>query len=289
MGYGGHLMWTAVIRELEHAYPKKKITFASPPRLLDRLRGRLYRNRPESEIMINNSRLVKPDDLRFLDEVLYVDPTDPANSYLDDWDDERVTYKTGGHVVELLLQNFGIKPRSIQCELFFTADEEAKAIEAVRCLQPFIAIEPCTKGEFSRNKDWGFERWQEVADTLAQRYRLVQVGVAGGSVLDGVTDLTGRLTFRETAAVIALARLLLTSEGGLMHAANAVSTRAVVVFGGYISPDLTGYKANVNLFTPLDCAPCGLRKACPIDLKCMEAITPAAVVEAAETLLADPA
>ena len=55
---------------------------------------------------------------------------------------------------------------------------------------------------------------------------------------------------------------------------------AVVVFGGYVSPGLTGYPENVNLFSDISCAPCGLRRRCLHGtLKCMEGITPEEICE----------
>ena len=55
MGYGGHLMWTAVIRELERTHPKKKIVCCAygantdPPSNIDKLE-------PNVEVVIVGGR-----------------------------------------------------------------------------------------------------------------------------------------------------------------------------------------------------------------------------------------
>ena len=49
-------------------------------------------------------------------------------------------------------------------------------------------------------------------------------------------------------------------EGGLHHAAAALGTPTIVIFGGFISPRQTGYPHQVNLFT--GGTPCGMRRRC---------------------------
>jgi FkbM family methyltransferase len=59
------------------------------------------------------------------------------------------------------------------------------------------------------------------------------------------------------AGVLSGASLLISPEGGLHHAAAALGVRAVVIFGGFISPATTGYALHTNLFTaarPAGCA-----------------------------------
>jgi hypothetical protein len=53
------------------------------------------------------------------------------------------------------------------------------------------------------------------------------------------------------------AALLISPEGGLHHAAAALGVRAVVIFGGFISPATTGYELHTNLFTGGQA--CGMR------------------------------
>ena len=56
------------------------------------------------------------------------------------------------------------------------------------------------------NKEWLPERFQEVVNGLRDRHRIVQVGLPAEPALDGAEDLRGRLTVRESAALLAQAR-----------------------------------------------------------------------------------
>jgi ADP-heptose:LPS heptosyltransferase len=81
-------------------------------------------------------------------------------------------------------------------------------------------------------------------------------------VLDGVIDMTGRTTFRECAGLIGEASLFLSTEGGLVHAAQAMQTKSVVVITGYQHPDMVAYPQNVNLWINEGHGPCGMKVPC---------------------------
>jgi ADP-heptose:LPS heptosyltransferase len=132
------------------------------------------------------------------------------------------------------------------------------------------------------NKEWFPERFQSVADQLAKQFTVIQLGSPRDPPLRGARDLRGKTTLRESAAIVAAARVVVCQVGFLMHLARAVDTRAVVLFGGVEDPAITGYAANENLTTPVDCAVCWMPGNCPHDRKCMTAITADRVVLAAE-------
>jgi ADP-heptose:LPS heptosyltransferase len=75
-----------------------------------------------------------------------------------------------------------------------------------------------------------------------------------------------------------------------MHAANGLDVPSVIIFGGSRTPANLGYVSNRNLFAELPCSGCWLTghpgSECPHDLACMAAITPAAVLQAADDLFA---
>ena len=103
---------------------------------------------------------------------------------------------------------------------------------------------------------------------------------------DGVINLAGKTNLRELAAALKLCRLLLTNDTGPMHLAAALGTPLIALFGS-TSPDLTGpfccpFAQIVR--TPVPCAPC-FRRECPIDMRCLNGIQTAQVIEAARLLL----
>ena len=136
----------------------------------------------------------------------------------------------------------------------------------------FVVIEPQSNDEYSVNKVYPISKWQKVADELNEAgINVVQVGrETKTKKLKGVSDLTGQTSFRSAAAVIAKSDLFISSEGGLMHAANAVETKSVIVYSGFISPEMTGYPENSNIWVGKDHGPCGKKVKCDL---CFEAMS----------------
>lgn len=165
-------------------------------------------------------------------------------------------------------------------ELFFDPGEVAQA--ELIAPKKLVIIEPNTKHQ-APNKRWPHERYATVARVLAEKgYRVAQFAT-GGLALDGVYQIrTGG--FRLAAAVLQRARLYVGPEGGLHHAAAAIGTPAVVIFGGYISPAVTGYGGHVNLFTGEGLG-CGQVSPCDHCRDAMARITVDEVAEAAIRIL----
>lgn len=102
-----------------------------------------------------------------------------------------------------------------------------------------------------------------------------------------VWNLAGETSIPDLCAALKLCRLLLTNDTGPMHVAAAVGTPVVAIFGS-TSPQLTGPglpsdPRHVLLSAPSACAPC-FRRVCPVDFRCMTAVTVPQVVHAALTL-----
>lgn len=136
-----------------------------------------------------------------------------------------------------------------------------------------------------RTKEWFPDRMQAVADALRGEAEIVQLGSSSDPPIAGTLDLRGRTTLREAAAVLAGARLFIGMVGYLMHAAAAVATPSLVIYGGREHPEQSGYPRNRNLFTALPCSPCWLWHHCPYDRECMQRITADDVIAAARDLL----
>ncbi|MBV8533138.1 MAG: lipopolysaccharide heptosyltransferase II [Verrucomicrobia bacterium] len=96
------------------------------------------------------------------------------------------------------------------------------------------------------------------------------------------TDLIGRTTLLELAAQLRRCRLLLTNDTGTMHLASFLGVPTVSVFGS-TEPQLTGPSGDghVVIRHHVECSPCFLRE-CPLDFRCMEAVTVDEVVAAVE-------
>lgn len=165
-------------------------------------------------------------------------------------------------------------------EYFVIGPYEERIREAARGK---VILNPQIKSLASPNKQWGEERWRSLVRETPH-IPWVQVGPA--PTLTGVPLILTR-TFREGVAAVAGARALVTHEGGLHHAAAAVGTPAVVLFGGFISPEVTGYTSQTNLFHATDAHPlgCGMRVRCFHCEKAMAAISARQVKKLLEELL----
>lgn len=138
------------------------------------------------------------------------------------------------------------------------------------------------------NKEWDPNRFQKVVDVLVRNHRVVQLGLTEDPPLNGVEDLRGQKSLRESAAILANATTFIGLVGFLMHLARSVNCPAVIVYGGREHPDQSGYICNENLFTSTPCAPCWRWNSCDFAHACMTAIQPADVLAAFDRLLTRP-
>src|SRR5690349_9648555 len=147
----------------------------------------------------------------------------------------------------------------------------------------------------SRAKRWPAESFAALADRLIDsRRRVLLIGSKDElDVTESVTQkmrnqpvvLTGKTSLDQITAVLDRADLVVTNDTGPAHIAAALGRPTIVIFGP-TNPLTTRPFAPeaVILRHPPDCAPCMLRD-CPIDHRCMTAITVDEVFEQSQTLL----
>lgn len=161
-------------------------------------------------------------------------------------------------------------------DIIFSIDELSFAFESVKQHFPFIFIEPNIKKLVSgNNKDWGRDNWQELVDKLvADGFTVLQANHRFTTCeLSGVEQISVK-SFRQTCAIAFFASLLITHEGGMHHAAAAMRKHAIVIFGGFITPEITGYKGHENLYVEDAKTPCGNLEDCEHCRTCMDKIRP---------------
>jgi ADP-heptose:LPS heptosyltransferase len=149
----------------------------------------------------------------------------------------------------------------------------------------FVLIEPHVKirRDGAANKQWGWSRYSKLVAELPE-VRWCQVGRPDLELLPGVERIPTD-SFRQACAVLARAAAYVGPEGALHHASAAFGIPGVVIFGGYISPKVTGYDIHTNLFSGSGLG-CGNRDRCKCD--CMARIRPASVARALRTILRLP-
>jgi hypothetical protein len=107
-------------------------------------------------------------------------------------------------------------------------------------------------------KCWPLEHWAELVSKLKALHpslRIVQIGGTSSRPIAGVDDcLIGRIRLGEALWLLQGAALHIDGESGLVHAAYALGTPSVVLFGP-TDVGFFGYRDNVNLNAGV-CTPC---------------------------------
>ncbi len=154
----------------------------------------------------------------------------------------------------------------------------------------------CPGAEYGPAKRWLPERFAETMRRVSTVHNCewLLVGVAKDApiaeeILRGFTgavrNLVGETTLAELIAELRRCDLLLTNDTGTMHLAALLGVRVVAIFGS-TEPALTGPLGprHTVLRHHVPCSPCFLRE-CPLDFRCMHAVTVDEVVEAILAIL----
>ncbi len=151
----------------------------------------------------------------------------------------------------------------------------------------------CPGAEYGPAKRWLPERFAETAAALGGHWVLfgtakdAEAGAAiDQSLGENCTNLIGRTTLEELIEELRQCALLLTNDTGTMHLATLLGVPVIAVFGS-TEPRLTGPlgRRHVVVRHQVECSPCFLRE-CPLDFRCMKAVTAPDVTAAARRLLA---
>jgi len=163
-----------------------------------------------------------------------------------------------------------------------------------------LRLAVCPGAEYGPAKRWPAERFRETMTLVSAKVSCtwVIVGTAADSplaaeILRGfegrAEDLTGKTSLDGLIETLRSCSALLTNDTGTMHLADWLEVPLVAVFGS-TEPRLTGPRSphSVVLRHQVECSPCFLRD-CPLDFRCMKAVTPAETADALLRLLADTA
>lgn len=181
------------------------------------------------------------------------------------------------HIISCMCRHLLTGPVNLRPYLYLDEEERAAAGFAEGAV--VIQSSALAAAIPMANKDWGVQRMQEVARLLARHHRVIQIGAGGDPLLQEAEDRRG-LPLRGSAAVLSRAACFVGMVGFGMHLARAVECRAVIVFGGREAPWQSGYTANENLYSEVECAPCWQWNRCDHERKCLTAIQPVDVVDA---------
>ena len=195
-----------------------------------------------------------------------------------------------------LLRRAGMMERfpaddSIRLDGTDAAREAGEAhLSALGIAGPVVGISP--GAAYGSAKRWIPERFAECARSFPD-HTVLLFGSSGerelceslAAQIPHARNLAGATSLREFIDLAAACHLFLTNDSGAMHVASALGVPTVAIFGATddTTTGPTGPLARV-VREHAECSPCLLRE-CPIDHRCMTAVTPQRVVAVARELL----
>ena len=246
MGLGGYLFWTAAAREINQRTGLKCLPVeAYGNGVIKIIKSEIFKNNPHIEqFNVDTSVTVLPIQLN-----------NPTANYCKQDTPEKAVHRYDKHVIEQICEVYGISDPILKCDLFLTEEEKLFSKKFHDKMgQRYITIEPNTKDEYTLNKRYPHEKWQEIVNDLHHKIKIVQ--------MDNVIDMTGKTNFREAASLISRSEFHVGCEGGLMHAANALDKKCVILLTGFLHPTMTCYPENSNIWIGKDHGPCGMKVLC---------------------------
>jgi len=145
-----------------------------------------------------------------------------------------------------------------------------------------LALSP--GAEYGSAKRWLPQRFAEVAAAVAAKLSVQWIllgtpkDIAVGEMIartlgHSCVNRVGETTLEQLIDELRECRLLLTNDTGTMHLASLLGVPTVAIFGS-TEPRLTGPLGDRHIIVrhQVECSPCFLRE-CPIDFRCMKAVS----------------
>jgi len=262
-GIGDEVMCTAVFREIRRRNPRCRVTF------ITRHSG-LFRSNANIDVVEPYSA----DAIRGAIRLTYGPSRPPARA-----------------VVIRLAECVGLRLQNDQPDLFDVTPSPGVRAKIDALQKPLIMIQPQTSG-YTPNKQWSLESWKELIRLLVAEFDVVELGTItffpnhefGGRF----HALAGLTTIADFAWIISQASVFIGPVSAGMHVASAFEVRSIIIYGGYESSEGYRYPFVRPFYSAVPCAPCWLDGPCPYDRKCLSAIQPEEVFQAARAAVLDP-
>lgn len=129
----------------------------------------------------------------------------------------------------------------------------------------WIVVNPDYKSSFfSENKNWGFKKFQELTNRLAEQYQVVRF-LPGTEYQEPLLDNAINIQvpdIRLNLACLSFSKLGVTFDGLYVHVLAGMDIPCVNIMGGLIHPDVMSYEGNVDLYYKHSDTPCGKKVLC---------------------------
>jgi ADP-heptose:LPS heptosyltransferase len=253
-GLGDTLLTAAVCRLLKLKYPRIRLNMLTPnPELVQYDPNIDEINQPESYVCL---------------WVWYLDHIERKDSE--------------SHVLSPTFQRLRIQVDDYRARVYLSEQElEEGRLLVGPSARPLLAFNTLSKEPV---KNWPLSLWLELIDKLRAHFELMHLGNDKEPLIPSTRRFAGRLTLRQSMAVLKQARYYVGPVSFLMHAANGLDVPSVIIFGGSHTPKNAGYRQNINLFVKMPCGPCWIHESrgerCAHNLECLRKISASEVYAA---------
>ena len=179
------------------------------------------------------------------------------------------------NIIEHNMLRLGIDKYDYKAAYYLSEEEKIWAKQEITKLEkPILAI--CTKSK-EPVKNWPETNWSELIQNLKANISIIQLGDDREPTFEGVHRYAGKLSMRESAAILSKANYFIGPDSLLMHIANGLNIPSTIIFGGSRPVGCFGYSENINLSSAPECSPCWIHEgyeSCDHELKCMKEIKP---------------
>ena len=244
---GDALITTNVIRCIKENYPNLKINCITP----------------------------HPDLIRLDPHIDTINQPETYYSFDSTYWELIVRKEKSQNIIEHNMLRLGIDKYDYKAGYYLSEGEKEWAKQKTSQFEkPILAI--CTKSK-EPVKNWPEANWSELIQNLKTKYSIIQLGDDREPTFDGVHRFAGKLSMRESAAILSKANYFIGPDSLLMHIANGLNIPSTIIFGGSRPVGCFGYSENINLSSAPECSPCWIHEgyeACSHDFMCMDLIMP---------------
>ncbi len=149
------------------------------------------------------------------------------------------------NVVEHNLLRLGIKEYEYKSSFYLLPRESDWARRQISELsKPLIAFSTRSKEEV---KNWHVDNWTKAINELSKTFSIIHLGDNQEPMFRGVHRFAGKCTMRESAALLSHCSIFVGPDSLLMHMANGLDIKSIIIFGNARPVNCLGYSENINL------------------------------------------
>lgn len=241
MGWGDYIMTTGVVRRLKNQNPNLQVLIKEPYNNTKQYKDIFYKNPYITSVDLFNNKLPYVKIPRVLAGI---------NNELNDkiiWKKERVAEvgdlyikneekKFAEDSINAIFEHWKNKNKKLPRGLIFLSDTAKRNI---------ILNNKIVNYEHYVNKEWGRNKWKEFIKITSKDYILVKTTNSKDNTIEGLYSII--CDFRTNYAIMEKCDFYIGNEGGLSHLWAITRKRAIVFFGHWIPPHVTGYPFHLNL------------------------------------------